>query len=136
MYYQINIDTWKRRDTMVKQLSYTKYENEILPQFRQKLNKAESTEDVKKFFIQTMRVLFEKIFDKKVSVSYEDISLLLDTEPHFNIDPQLLSSEDFKSVWKDSDLPTVMNRLAKSAIKRYKRLERHLEKTSSKISKN
>ena len=118
---------------MVKQLSYTKYENEILPQFRQKLNKAESTEDVKKFFIQTIRVLFEKIFEKKISISSEDISLLLDTEPHFKIDRQLLSSEDFKSVWSDSDLPTVMNRLAKPATKRYKHLDRHLEKTSSKI---
>ena len=47
---------------MVRQLSYTKYENEILPELRQKLNQAESTEDVKKFFTQTIRVLFEKIY--------------------------------------------------------------------------
>ncbi|MBW2153860.1 MAG: hypothetical protein JRH18_19610 [Deltaproteobacteria bacterium] len=118
---------------MVKQLSYTKFEHEILPEFRQKLNKAESTEDVKKFFIQTLRILFEKIFEKKITFSYEDIWLVFNEEPYFTINPRLLASEDFKSVWNESDLPNVLNRLAKSAIKRYKRLERHPEKTSSKI---
>ncbi len=118
---------------MAKQLSYTKYENEILPEFRQKLNMAESTEDVKKFFIQTIRVLLEKILEKKATISDEDISLMVDAEPHFKISRQFRSSEEFKSLWKDSDLSNVLNRLAKPAIKRHKRLDRHLEKTSSKI---
>ena len=118
---------------MVRQLSYTKYENKILPEFRQKLNKAESTEDVKKFFVQTVRILLGKILEKKVILSDEDISLMVSDEPHFKIGRQFRSSEEFKSIWRDSDLPNVLNRLAKSAIKRYKRLDRHLEKTSSKI---
>ena len=118
---------------MVRQLSYTKYENEILPEFRQKLNQAESTEDVKKFFIQTMRILFEKILEKKVVIDDEDISLMVNETPHFKIGRRFHSSDELKSLWIDSDLSNVLDRLAKSAVKRYKRLDRHLEKTSSKI---
>ena len=118
---------------MVRQLSYTKYENEILPEFRQKLNQAESTEDVKKFFTQTINVLFEKILEKKVALSNEDIALIVNNEPHYKIVRQFRSSEEIDSLLKDSDLSNVLNRLAKSAVKRYKRLDRHLEKTSSKI---
>ena len=43
---------------MSKRLSYTKYEQELLPDFRAKINRAESTEDVKKFFVRTIQELF------------------------------------------------------------------------------
>jgi len=36
---------------MTKQISFTKQENELLPDYRNKLNQAESVEDVRKFFI-------------------------------------------------------------------------------------
>ena len=118
---------------MVQQLSYTKFENEILPELRQKLNKAESTEDVKKFFFQTVRLLFEKIMGKKGVIRFEDIALVLNKEPHYKFNEQLFSSNAFKTLWVDSDLSSVMARLAKSAIKRYKHLDRHPEKTDAKI---
>ena len=118
---------------MVRQLSYTKYENEILPEFRQKLNQAESTEDVKKFFTQSIRILFEKILERKVILSNEDMTLIIDKEPHYKIARQFQSSEELNALLKDSDLSNVLNRLAKAAVKRYLRLDRHLEKTSSKI---
>jgi len=50
---------------MTKQLSFTKYEHKILPNFRQKISKAESTEDVKKFFVYTAKELFENILKDK-----------------------------------------------------------------------
>ena len=36
---------------MTKQISFTKIENDLLPKFRKAIGAAESTEDVKKFFI-------------------------------------------------------------------------------------
>ena len=95
---------------MVRQLSYTKYENEILPEFRQKLNQAESTEDVKKFFTQTIRILFEKILERKVVLSNEDMTLIIDKEPHYKIARQFKSSEELNALLKDSDLSNVLNR--------------------------
>ena len=120
---------------MVKQLSYTKYENEVLPDYRQKLNKAESSEDVRKFFFQTVRGLYERIFEKDPVMRYEDIVLNENDDPPYGISKRLLDLDEFKTVWDESDLPHVMVRLTKAAINRQKRLERHPEKTDSKIRK-
>ncbi len=118
---------------MVKQLSYTKFENEILPELRQKLNKAESTEDVKKFFFQTIRNLFERILEEKSVIRFEDITLLPEKKPYYEFSEPFSSSEKFQDVWKDSDFFNVMDRLATSAVKRYKHLERNPQKTDLKI---
>ena len=48
---------------MTKKLSFTKYEHECLPAFRQRINKAESADDVRRIFVYTTRVLMEKIFE-------------------------------------------------------------------------
>jgi len=48
---------------MKKKFSFTRCEREILPNFRQKIGKAESTEDVKKFFVYTVNELFRNVFE-------------------------------------------------------------------------
>ena len=46
---------------MTKQISFSKYEQKVLPNFRQKISQSESIEDVKKFFIYTVKELLESI---------------------------------------------------------------------------
>jgi hypothetical protein len=121
------------RNVMAKQLSFTKHEHEVLPDLRQKLNKAESTEDVKKFFIYTALELLEKIFEGEMRFDYEDIALTPGSISHYTVSQRLLSSEVFTSVWNHSDLPHLMGRLAESAVNRYRHLEKHPEKTDAKI---
>ena len=118
---------------MTKQVSYSKYENEILPGFRQRINHAESAEDVKKFFVYTAKELFDNIFEGRMIFEYDDIALVPNGEKRYKMSSKLLGSEDFSNIWKDSDLPQVLNRLAKPAINRYKHLEKNPEKTESKI---
>jgi hypothetical protein len=118
---------------MTNQKSFTKYEHKVLPNFRQQISKAESTEDVKKFFVYTARELFEEISDGNLDIEYEDIALNPHGAPQYTVSGRLLSNENFASVWKDSDLPAVVSRLAESAMSRYKHLEKHPEKTSAKI---
>ena len=118
---------------MTKKVSFTKYENEILPDFRQKLNMAESTEDVKKFFIYTIKELFESAFPDQSDLEYDDIVLTPEREPNFKVSSRLRASKEFSTVWRDSDLSHVIGRLAKSALNRCKRLEKHPEKTDAKI---
>ena len=118
---------------MTKQLSFSGYEREILPQFREKLNKAESTEDVKKFFIRTVKELFNKIVDGKIKIEAKDIGLLPDSESYYQMSERLQADDLLKSYWTESDLPHVIHRLAESATGRYKHLERHPEKTEVKI---
>ena len=128
------LDT-ERRNVMSPQISFTKYENEILPDFRKKLNLAESTEDVINFFAQTIMELCNSIFEGKIDIDYENITLLLDHEPHYKINKRLFNSDEFTSVWNTSDLSRVIGRFAKSAMNRYKRLEKYSVKTDTKIRK-
>jgi len=118
---------------MTKQLSFTKYEHKVLPNFRQKINKAESTEDVKKFFTQTAKELFEDIFGEKMIFGHEDFNLRMDNAPPYTLSDRILSSENIKSVWNESDLSRVVLRLAASAMRRYKHLENNPEKSDTKI---
>jgi hypothetical protein len=118
---------------MTKKFSFTRYEREILPNFRQKISKAESTEDVKKFFFYTVKELFNSVFKGQMGFDYEEFKLTPDRKPYYRLSERLLSSKDFTSVWNDSDLPRVVNRLAESSIRRCKHLEKHPEKTDSKI---
>lgn len=118
---------------MTKQISFSKYEQKVLPNFRQKINKAESTEDVKKFFIYTVKELLESILPEKFGFEYEDVALMPNSEPYYVLSERLLSSDAFKSVWNDSDLPHLLSRIAKPAMHRYKHLQKHPEKTEAKI---
>lgn len=118
---------------MRKQLSFTKHEHKILPNFRQMISKAESTEDVKKFFVYTAIELFESIFEGKIEIEYEDIKLIPDQSPYYKLSERLVSTIDFASVWDNSDLSRIIDRLAESAMGRFKHLKKRPEKTEAKI---
>jgi len=118
---------------MARQLSFSKNEQNILPIFRQKINLAESTEDVKKFFAYTVKELFSSIFSQEIDMLYDDVEFAPSEDSYFVVSDRLLSIKRFTDVWNSSDLPKVVARFAKSAMNRYKRLEKHPEKTDAKI---
>ena len=64
---------------------------------------------------------------------YEDFSLTSGNAPNYTLSKRLLSSKKFMSLWNDSDLPRLISRLSESAVRRYKHLEKHPEKTDAKI---
>lgn len=97
------------------------------------ISKAESTEDVKKFFVYTATELFENIFEGKIDFEYEDIALMPNNDSHYKVSKRLFSLKDFASVWNNSDLPIIIDRLAESAMHRYKHLKKRPEKTEAKI---
>ncbi|MDZ7641335.1 MAG: hypothetical protein U5J62_04820 [Desulfurivibrio sp.] len=119
---------------MTTQLSFSKDENEILPDFRNKINKAESTEDVKKIFAYTMGNLLGRVFNGNFKIEYDDISLLPDAEQRpFQLSSRLGQRPEFVELWDNSDLPHVVSRLAHTAQKHYRHLGKNPEKTNSKI---
>lgn len=118
---------------MSKKLSFTKYESEVLPGYRKNINLAESSEDVKKFFVYAATKLLTMVYAEKFTFRYEDISLLLDGSPPYTLNSRLLENGEFTCIWFESDLPQLIDRLAVSAVNRCKRLEKHPEKQNSKI---
>jgi len=118
---------------MDKQLSFTKHEREILPQLRENLNLAESTEDVKKFFAYAGKELFEHVLaDQHVRINYDDIVFDPENTPFYQVSERLRSHEAFLTVWKNSDLANLLSNMAATSKNRYIRLEKHLDKTEAK----
>ena len=118
---------------MTKRISHTKHENRLLPSFREKLNMAESTEDVRKFFTYTIRNLFDALYEGRLDLNYEDIVFDPDRSPPYSFRGRVEADEQFLADWNDSDLPRVLNRLADAATGRYRHLEKNPGKTTSKI---
>ena len=117
---------------MSERFSFTKYENELRSLYRDRLNKAESTEDVKKFFVYTVMELFEKIFDQKIKIHYEDISLDPESKPPYRLSQHLRDNPELNLALEQSDLDVILNRMAQSAANRYMNLMRNTERSNSK----
>lgn len=118
---------------MTTQVSFSKYEQELRPALREKINSAESTEDVRKFFVYTVQELFKKAVEGNLDLEDEDIHLDPKGYNGFAISQRLKGIRDFASVWNNSDLPHIVRRMAEFAIKRHKRLLQHTDKTEAKM---
>lgn len=116
--------------------SYTKYENQVVRKYRDNLNHAESVEDVKKFFSYTMQELMNKVFDGQLDLRYEDVQLTVDRNPIYTISNELKQQTAFEHVWQDSDLSNIVNRLAESALNRFRHLSGNPEKTNAKFNRH
>ena len=113
--------------------SYAKIERDLKGEYKKKMNAAESTEDVKKFFGQTALRLFGRVFEGEVAIDYEDVRLDANRPRGFRLREGLTSDETIQKVWDGSDLPDIVGRFATQAGKRMKDLEKHPERTESKI---
>jgi hypothetical protein len=130
--------TWGE-SAMSEQLSFTKIENELRPTYRNRLNTAESPEDIKKFFVYTAREFLTRALQDKAQteppaqVEYEDINLTPDADPPYTLSHKLTSHPRYLFLRERSDVDIIMNRLAQSASRRYVHLERNPDKSESKI---
>ena len=118
---------------MARQLSFSKYEQELRPELRQNLNIAESTEDVKKFFVYTIQKLFGRVLEGKEAFTYEDIRLDPQQQSGFIISDKLLGDPEFAALWRNSDLSNIVKRIADAAGNRHKHLQKNPAKTEAKI---
>ena len=118
---------------MGKQISVVKHENTILPGFRNKISRVESTEDVNNFFIYSVRELLVNIFQDNQYNDIDAIKLSYEGKPHYKIDESLVTADEFSDVWRNSDLPHIIRRMAETAIHRYWHLEKKPGKTTAKI---
>ena len=117
----------------MRKISFRKFEHKILPQFRRRINEAESTEDVTKAFLHSIIAFSDSAFEGRVPIGSDEVSFRPYRQPYFLLDRQLFEDSYFRSVWKDSDLRHVFERLAESAMNRYRHLEKHREKRDAKI---
>ena len=113
--------------------SFTQIERELMHRYRRQINHAESEEDIKKFFAQTMQHLLDEVMQHTTRIEENDAVLKPGAAPYFTINARLRKNESFKEIRKHSDLDAVLKRFAAPAAKRYRHLRGHPEKTESKI---
>ena len=117
----------------MKKISFRKFEHLVVPHFRQRLNEAESAEDIRNTFVSSIQNLFENAFGGGLRLRDEDLRFTPYKEPYFLLSREVMRHESLRSIWKDSDLRSVIERLAESAMNRHKHMARHGEKTDAKI---
>lgn len=117
---------------MTHMMSFTKYEHQVLPKYRDQLNQAESVEDVKKFFVGTVQEFLRLATEGNLKAAYEDISLLPDEQPGYSLESQIKNSTEMKKM-ENSDINAVLKRLAEQAVHRHKHLSKNNTKTKLKI---
>ncbi|UZP66707.1 hypothetical protein N1030_13965 [Desulfovibrio mangrovi] len=110
---------------MTRQMSFTKIQQEITPAFRQRMDHAESTEDIKKFFVHSMQDLFSRALESDIPVEYEEITLEPESEHGFMLADSLMGRDSFYQTWTQSDLPSIVGYFAQYAVKRFRHLERN-----------
>ena len=118
---------------MTRMFSFTKQENELMPQYRQRMTTAESTEDVKKFFTRAAGELLEAVSERKLDQDSEDIRLDPASVAGYSLSERIRKTEEFQAVWDNSDLRRILEHMASCAVNRYKHLDKHPEKTDAKI---
>ncbi|MCF8030980.1 MAG: hypothetical protein K9K39_08805 [Desulfohalobiaceae bacterium] len=117
---------------MSQRISYTKIENELWPEYRDRLNKSESTEDVKKFFAYTATELLQKVLEPRgISPDFEDVRLDPEGDTPYILSSRLSNQEKVSAVFAESDLQDILHRLGRSAVKRYRQLTRNAGKSRS-----
>lgn len=121
---------------MTKQFSFSGWEHKALPHYKERLNKAESREDVKNAFVQKVQDLLTDVLDGTLRMEPEDIELAPNSDILYRISGRLRTHESLQSWWAESDLPHVIRRLAYSAARRYKHLEKNPGKTQLKIRRS
>ena len=118
---------------MSRQSSYTRLEKQVVAGLREKLNHAESVEDVKKFFVQAVQGLLQQVFGDQLTIRYEDVSLQPDRSPYYALHGELVSSPLLQSEFGQSDLDEILRRIAQQAAHRHTHLAGNPAKTQAKI---
>ena len=116
---------------MSDQKSFTKFENEVVHQYRKNITAADTVEEVRKYFARTICELLEKASGDAVRCRHEDVTLLPAKAPYYALADSLTAQPAFKAIWQDSDLSAIIARLVDGAVHRHVHLEKHREKTNT-----
>lgn len=112
--------------------SHSRIEHDLAPHFRERLNHAESGEDVKKFFAYTMQDLLGRVLGDGKALRFDDVALD-GGGTGFQASPRLSKVPAYSRALADSDLGAIMTRFAESAQHRLRHLETRPQKTNTSV---
>lgn len=117
--------------------SYTKFEKQLLPDFRKKITQSEDCVDLVNHFSYEMMLLMDNIFnhnaENRMRFDPEDILFDPMLDGHVRYSEKIMGFMKFRDAMEGSDLGNIISRFAETTKDRYIHLRKHPEKTRSKI---
>jgi hypothetical protein len=113
--------------------SLNKIEKQILHELRNKFQTAQSRRELENSFSHSLCTFLTKTCPDSITIHDKDISFSPAAKSHFTLSTDLIESETFMRTWVSSNLSGFVGKAADSAYHRFIHLEKHTEKTRSKI---
>ncbi len=117
---------------MTRQVSFTRLEQAQLPGFRERLDRAESPDEVRRFFAETMATLLADALGTAEAVRYDDVTLAPEATEEYVLTTSVRALPGFADIWNDSDLPRIVGDFARLAVRRHRHLAGNPERTEAK----
>lgn len=117
---------------MPRMLSFTRYEKELVPGYRNSLNHAESRDEVNQVFERTVGRLFAKAFGDETVPAPGVFALAPRESLHFTFREDFLKRDEVNAAWEGSDLPHVLGRLAEAGVGRLANIDQGSAKSQAK----
>ena len=121
---------------MSAKISYSSIENKYWPGFRDKINHCENTLEVLSLFSSTTASILNEI-DDVLEVRNDEVSFVpTEQECLYSFSGRLKEGPRLKAYFDGSDIGSILDRFASAAKNRYVHLNKHPEKTNSKIKRH
>lgn len=117
---------------MTRQASFTRLEQAHLPGFRERLDRAESPDEVRRFFAETVATLLSDALGTAGAVRHDDVALSPDAADGYALTTSVRALPGFAGIWSDSDMPRIAGDFARLAVKRHRHLAGNPERTEAK----
>ncbi|WP_291326255.1 hypothetical protein [Desulfovibrio sp. UCD-KL4C] len=116
-------------------VSFNAYERNVEPAYRDMIDKAESTVDIRNFFERTALNFLQETVGDRLDIKPESISFAPDSEQGYRISPILIENSEFQEIVEHSDLANILDRFTDRAVKKYAHLDRrHQGKPEARIN--
>jgi hypothetical protein len=113
--------------------SLTKHENELSRSLRQRVNSAESTQDVQNAFAAFLRDMLSRATGSEVVLDEGDVRVDPKVEDGFILGPGITANKDFAGFLERSDLLPILRRQAIDSVNRINHLGKNTLRAEAKI---
>ncbi len=121
---------------MSLKISYSAYEKKYWPSFRDKINHSENCNEVAALFSSTVASILNDI-DDILEVRNDEVNFIPQEETcNYSFEHRLTDGPRLKAYFDESDIGSILDRFAYAAVNRHTHLNKHPEKTNSKIKRH
>ncbi len=111
--------------------SYTYLEKEISKSYRDKLNESKKPAEVQEIFSENVLTLLSKITEELGNYEISDLKLLPTEEKKYEMSERMKKDPRISYLMRESDLPAIIERMAKDAANRYLKLVNDDDRTAT-----